>query len=249
MSQWNRRSRQVLISRGSSHRRNRVKPAAFRVAHPSANPRHVACAGMDGACRCSAQSSARVSLTRTGRRVFHAPNAAMAAHGFACTSLPPKAPPMRKHSTVTLLRVISQDARDHFLSFGGMLRGGMRQDAAIFVQPGDRALGFQIEMFLSADLQFALKMQRAGLDSTRRRPGQSSAERNENCPQVSVLDARIAGSGVVCDSHAAGPALRSINNFARTHATGWLWYITSVGNSGSSWRFDPESPRQVHLAR
>ena len=30
-----------------------------------------------------------------------APSAAMAAQGFACTSLPPNAPPMRRHSTVT----------------------------------------------------------------------------------------------------------------------------------------------------
>ena len=39
--------------------------------------------------------------TRTGLRVFHAPSAAIAAYGFACTSLPPKAPPIRMHSTIT----------------------------------------------------------------------------------------------------------------------------------------------------
>ena len=61
----------------------------------------------------------------------------------------------------------SQDARDHFLRFGGMLRGGMRRHAAGFIHPGNRALRFEIEMFLSADLQFAFEMQRAGLDHRR----------------------------------------------------------------------------------
>ena len=34
-------------------------------------------------------SSCRVSRTRTGRLVFHAPSAAIAAHALACVSLPP----------------------------------------------------------------------------------------------------------------------------------------------------------------
>ena len=42
--------------------------------------------------------------TRTGRPVFHAPSAATAAKQFACISLPPNAPPMRRHSTVTRCR-------------------------------------------------------------------------------------------------------------------------------------------------
>ncbi len=55
----------------------------------------------------------------------------------------------------------SQHPRDHFLRFGGMLRGGMRRHAAGFIQPRNRALRFQIEVLLAADLQLAFETQRA----------------------------------------------------------------------------------------
>ena len=46
-------------------------------------------------------SCARVRRTSTGRRNLLAAKAATAAQVLACVSLPPKAPPMRKHCTVT----------------------------------------------------------------------------------------------------------------------------------------------------
>ncbi len=81
----------------------------------------------------------------------------------------------------------SQNARDHLLRFGGMLRGRMRRHAAGFIQPCNRALRFQIEVLLAADLQFAFEAQRAGLDHRRHRREPAAAERSENFPPGSHL--------------------------------------------------------------
>ena len=109
-------------------------------------------------------SSSRVRRTRTGLAVFHAPSAAIAAHGFACTSLPPNAPPMRRHSTITWWRGETERARDDLLRLGGMLRRRVHGDAARFVDPRDRGLRLEIEMLLAADAQLAGDAHGTGVD-------------------------------------------------------------------------------------
>jgi len=49
----------------------------------------------------------------------------------------------------------AQNTCDHILRFGGMLRGGIDQDAACFIEPGDGALCFQIEVLLAAYIELA----------------------------------------------------------------------------------------------
>ena len=64
---------------------------------------------------------------------------------------------MRKHSTVTLLRGIPNTRAITSCVSAGMLRGRMRRHAAGFIQPGNGALRFEIEVLLPADLRVRLR--------------------------------------------------------------------------------------------
>ncbi len=86
---------------------------------------------------------------KLGRAPVAARNsAATHANSDICVSLPPKPPPMRRHSTTTSCALMRERVRDHLLHFAGMLRGRVDLHAAAFARHGQRDLAFEVEMVL-----------------------------------------------------------------------------------------------------
>ena len=176
-------------------------------------------------------SSARVRRTRTGRRVFHAPSAATAAQELACTSLPPNAPPMRRHSTVTWCVGTPEHARDDLLRLGRMLRGGRarrcrrsrparrwRSASRDRSAPGRRSPARpRRAAALAASAAMSPRARRSG--SVRKLPGVDGLLDGEDRRQRLVVDA----------ARARRPRRAASSVSPSTQATGWLWNITSVG--------------------
>ena len=77
----------------------RVASSAWMVPSSAKPTRH--CAWKPCRLPVMVRSCVRLSRSRTGRPVRMLPSAAMAAKPCGCISLPPNAPPIRRHCTVT----------------------------------------------------------------------------------------------------------------------------------------------------
>ena len=90
---------------------------------------------------------------------LRAPSAATAAQALACTSLPPKAPPMRRHCTIDLVR--GSPAR---APRSPAFRAGCWVDECTNTPPlvhaGQRGLGLQVEVLLAAEIARPRAMRR-----------------------------------------------------------------------------------------
>ena len=95
-------------------------------------------------------SSSRSTRNLTARPVFRASIAATQANSDICVSLPPKPPPIRRHSTTTSWAAIEQRTRDHLLDFAGMLGRAVDAHAAVLLRHGQRHLALEVEMVLPA---------------------------------------------------------------------------------------------------
>jgi hypothetical protein len=79
-----------------------------------------------------------------------AASAATQANSADCDSLPPKPPPMRRHSTCTGAPA-AQRVRHQVLHLAGVLGGAVHQQAAVFLRHGVGDLAFQVELLLAAE--------------------------------------------------------------------------------------------------
>ena len=151
---------------------------------------------------------------------------------------------MRKHSTVTLLRGIPKTRAITSCVFGGMLRGGMRGHAAGFIQPGDGALRFQIEVLLPADAAARLRNAAGWTRSPTASPrAMRSGAGVKTSREDRIFDGEDRGQRLVFHRHAAPrrAALHPAFRRAPRRRAG-CDTCTSVGKSGSSCRLEPESP-------
>ena len=96
----------------------------------------------------------------------------------------------------------------------------MRRDAAGFIHPCNGALRFQIEVLLSADLQFAFYVQRAGLNYRRIPASQPQRRGVKTSGQNRVFDGEDGGKRLVIHRYFAGAALRRIQSLAQNPCHG-----------------------------
>ncbi len=89
----------------------------------------------------------------------------------------------------------------------------MRRDAASLVDPGNRALRFEIEVLLAAHPQFALEIQRTGFDRRCVAPSQPQRSGMKTPRKDRVLDGQDGRQRLVFHRHAAGATLRRIERF------------------------------------
>ncbi len=95
-------------------------------------------------------SSRRFRTSLTGRRSLCAARAAITAQGVAWSSLPPKAPPRRKTSTVTwLMGIPSTRATVRCTTVGDWVADSRRR-VPFLAGHGDGGLGLQVEVLLAA---------------------------------------------------------------------------------------------------
>jgi hypothetical protein len=121
----------------------------------------------------------------------------------------------------------------------------MRRHAAGLIHPGNGALRFQIEMLLSADPQFTIYVQRAGLNHRRISPSQPQRSRVKTFGQNCVFDAKDGGKRLAIDRYFARATLRRIQSFAQNPCHG----LAVVCHLGWEQRFVVPVGSRIALAR
>ena len=191
----------------------------------------------------SAMSSWRVRRTRTGRRVFQAPSAAMAAHGVGLHFLAAEGAAHAQALDGDLVARQPEHARDDVLRLGRMLRGRSaastrRSRRSTRWTPASRDRSAPGRRSPARRRRAARSRRCAGHVAARRPSG--SVRKLPASIACSIV--RMAGSGSYSTCTRAAPRRAASSVSPSTHATGWPWNITSRGKSGSSWRLEPESP-------
>ena len=134
-------------------------------------------------------SSSRSRRSLTARPVLRATIAATHANSDICVSLPPKPPPMRRHSTTTSCAAMPERVRDHVLHLARMLRRRVDVHAAVLARDRQRDLAFEVEVVLAAGAHGAAQAMR------RRAPARAAASPRVTCTGGSTYD--CAGERVV----------------------------------------------------